>query len=194
MTQRHDAPLDPPESPVSLLGNARDGVHRAKQVVLLHRVLDVRLQQQAVHLCAAPGHASDRCLSSACRVTLACSKYLDPCMNRTIVWTNIISTLNPAGCLLFSHGGCLVGQAGQYMPRTGVDVLDGDLEAIERPSLRKTRRSLAKRHRLNVALLSTSEWRAGASVVNFWCGVWHTVNFRQPSATCRVGRSWPKSA
>jgi len=48
---RRRAPLDPLERPVRLLSDARDVLHRFEEVLLLRGVLDVRVDEERVHLC-----------------------------------------------------------------------------------------------------------------------------------------------
>lgn len=50
-----DAPLDPLERPVSLLGDAGNVLHGLEEVGLLRGVLDVRVDEQRVHLCGRAG-------------------------------------------------------------------------------------------------------------------------------------------
>ena len=105
-----DAPLDPLERPVSLLGDAGNVLHGLEEVGLLLGVLDVRVDEQRVHLC---GRAGVDARGRRGSVPVMCFEKAR------------LPLLAPRG-----RG------RRDDVTRTGVDVLDGDLEAVERASLR----------------------------------------------------------
>jgi hypothetical protein len=101
---RRCAPGDPLHRPLGLAGDAGDVLDGVKEVLLLGCVLDVRLQQQAVHLCGQRGCVS--AAESVRRLEQGEPGWVHSCRHSAAV-------------------------------RTGVDVLDGDLETVEGTRLHK---------------------------------------------------------
>jgi len=73
---------------------------------------------------------------SACRVTQPhLGTVSEPCVDlKYVVWRHF--EMDPKGCSCLCYALSLQREAGEATLRTRVDVLDGDLEAIEGPGLR----------------------------------------------------------